>query len=159
MKKIKIFVDMDATLAEWKKTAKFEDLYKKDYFKTLKPHFNLIEALNELIKDEKIEVYVLSAYLIDSKYALKEKNIWLDQYFNIPKSNRLFLPCGENKNIYCDGKFSLLIDDYNLNLNSWKGTKIKFCNGINDVRGTFEGLRITSNDTKDEIVQKIKSLF
>ena len=28
----KIFVDMDGTLTEWKKSAKFEDLYKKNYF-------------------------------------------------------------------------------------------------------------------------------
>ena len=155
----KIFVDMDGTLTEWKKSAKFEDLYKKNYFLDLKPHKNLIEALKELHKIENIEIYILSAYLIDSKYALKEKNQWLDKYFNVPKTNRLFLPCGENKNIYCENEHSLLLDDYNLNLNSWNGLKIKIVNGVNDIRKTFNGPRINILDAKDKIISQIKSFL
>ena len=159
MKQLKIFVDMDGTIAEWRKSAKFEDLYKKNYFLSLKPHQNLIDALLELNKESNVSIYVLSAYLIDSKYALKEKNKWLDKHFNIPRTSRLFLPCGENKNIYCEKNNCLLIDDYNLNLNSWNGLKIKAVNNVNDVKGSFDGPRINVFDTKENIIKQIKSLL
>ncbi len=151
--KIKIFVDMDGTLAEWKASANFEDLYKENYFLNLKPHDELIKALNVL--KEEFDIYVLSSYLSDSKYALKEKNMWLDKHFNIPMVNRLFLPCGYSKNIY-SSETSLLIDDYSKNLTEWSGKKIKALNGANGSGVKYRGARLDVFSNYKNQIQMIK---
>ena len=76
----RLFVDMDGTLAEFKTVDTLETLYEKDYFINLKPNENVLGAIKQLIADNDIDVYILSAYLTDSRYALEEKNAWLDKY-------------------------------------------------------------------------------
>lgn len=97
----RLFIDMDGTLATFNQIDKIESLYEEGYFYNLKPYENVIKAVKDIIKENKeIDVYILSAYLSDSDYALKEKNAWLDKYLpEITKEKRLFLPCGENKKI------------------------------------------------------------
>lgn len=78
--KQRLFVDMDGTLAEFKPVDTLETLYEKDYFLNLKPNENVLGAIKQLIAQNDIDVYILSAYLSDSHYALDEKNAWLDKY-------------------------------------------------------------------------------
>lgn len=69
MSKPKIFVDMDGTLAEWKtievptqiptdEIQKFiyDKLYQPDYFYTLKPHSNLIAAIQRIINESYTDI-------------------------------------------------------------------------------------------------------
>ena len=87
----KIFIDMDGTLAEFKPCEKLETLFEEGYFRNLKPQMTVVEAARELIASEEFDVYVLSAVLTDSKYALKEKNEWLDEFLpELPKDKRIF---------------------------------------------------------------------
>lgn len=139
----RLFVDMDGTLAVFKPVDEMETLYEKGYFLNLEPHENVVAAIKEIItKNPDIEVYILSAYLTDSKYALQEKNAWLDRYLpEIDREHRVFVPCGIDKKegIRDIREDDFLLDDYTKNLNEWQppARGIKLLNGINHSRGTW----------------------
>lgn len=159
----KIFIDMDGTLAEFKPCEKLETLFEEGYFRNLKPQMTVVEAARELIASEEFDVYVLSAVLTDSKYALKEKNEWLDEFLpELPKDKRIFPPCGEDKKKYVDlSEGDLLLDDYTKNLIDWEppGTAIKLLNGINHTNETWEGNCVNGVvTTSNELVDKIHSI-
>ena len=93
-KRQRLFVDMDGTLAEFKKTEYLEQLYEQGYFLNLKPQQNVIEAVKKLMAENPDkEIYLMSSVLSDSHYALAEKNAWLDRYLpEIDRLNRIFPP-------------------------------------------------------------------
>lgn len=142
--KQRLFVDMDGTLAEFKPVDTLEVLYEKDYFLNLKPNENVLGAIKQLIAKNDIDVYILSAYLSDSHYALDEKNAWLDKYLpELPQEKRLFVPCGTDKSIVVPGHIKhddYLLDDYTKNLSEWEppARGIKLINGINHTNGTWQ---------------------
>lgn len=159
---MRIFVDMDGTLAEWKTATAFEDLFEEGYFKSLMPHSNVVLALKSLIGEKGIEGFIDSHYLQDSRYALKEKNEWVDSMLpEIPRANRIFSPCGTDKSVHVPGgvkSTDILIDDYSPNLRIWEaagGTGIKFMNGINGTKGTWSGARISKDDDVKKIIYTI----
>ncbi len=156
----RIFVDMDGTLAKWNNVAT-EVLYEKGYYRNLEPNQILVDEVKRLINNGE-DVYVLSSFLSDSEYALSEKNLWLDEYLpEIPKDKRIFVHYGDNKNDYITNGITIsdyLIDDYTKNLLSWKqagGTGIKFLNGINHTKGTWDGFKIKNNKDITEKIQFI----
>jgi len=158
----RLFGDMDGSFAEWKPVTAFEDLYEEGYFRTLKAHDALVLAFRAVITSEGVEGFINSHYLQDSKYALKEKNSWVDEQLpEIPRHNRIFSSCGINKTKYVPGGIKpndILIDDYTPNLREWEaagGTGIKFMNGINGTKGTWNGLRIDKNDSPEKIAKLI----
>ena len=141
----RLFVDMDGTLAEFKQVDAIEQLYEKDYFKNLSPQLSVVEAVRGIVKEcPDIEVYILSAVLSDSAYALREKNEWLDRYLpEIDEAHRLFPPCGSDKKEFIRGGVTssdYLLDDYTVNLNTWDppARGIKLLNGINHTGGTWQ---------------------
>lgn len=148
---IKLFVDMDGTLAEWRKAASYEHLFLDDYFYTLKPHRTLIRWLNKIQNENKnVEVYVASSYILDKH--INEKNLWLDKYFPIPEDRRIFIP-EDCKKSECVSKFlneqitinHILLDDFTQNLVEWEnngGTSIKALNGINKLDEKWKGLAL-----------------
>lgn len=124
-RKQRLFVDMDGTLAVFKPVDELETLYEEGYFKRLAPQRNVVEAVRKIIMEHpEIEVNILSAYLTDSEYALKEKNEWLDRYLpEINQDHRIFVACGaDKKEGIRDGirKTDFLLDDYTKNLNEWQ---------------------------------------
>lgn len=136
---------MDGTLATFHPVDKIETLYEEGYFRDLEPIHNVVNATREIVKEEpEIEVYILSAYLTDSNYALKEKNEWLDKYLpEVSKENRIFTPCGQDKKQAVSGgvkENDFLLDDYTHNLTLWQppGQGIKLLNGINHTRRTWK---------------------
>ncbi len=75
MKKIRVFVGLEGTLAKFKKIKKIEDIFMDDYFKYICPYESMIEALKELVKEE-MDVYIISSVLNERS---KDKiNKWLD---------------------------------------------------------------------------------
>lgn len=145
----RLFVDMDGTLAVFTPVDELETLYEKGYFANLVPHENVVAAVQDIIKNHpEIEVHILSAYLTDSKYALQEKNAWLDKYLpEIDQTHRVFVPCGSDKKDGIEGGIrpdDYLLDDYTLNLNDWQppAKGIKLLNAINHTRGSWEHDRI-----------------
>lgn len=164
--KRRLFVDMDGTLAEWKPTTKFEDLYEKNYFFDLAPYENVVEAVRKIVKEEPdIEVFILSAYLTDSDYALTEKQAWLDKYLpEIDQEHRIFCTCQTkvNKKEYAPGgilETDRLLDDYTMNLNDWEppAVGIKLINGINDTHKSWIGERISRFESPDTLKESIVS--
>ena len=143
----RLFVDMDGTLAVFQSVDTLEKLYEKDYFLNLRPQINVIDGIRFIIKNHpEVEVFILSAVLSDSPYAIPEKNAWLDKYLpEVDAVHRLYPKCGESKKEFLEREQGgieqndFLLDDYSKNLHSWdppaKG--IKVMNGINGKNGTW----------------------
>lgn len=143
----RLFVDMDGTLAVFRSVDTLEKLYEKDYFANLEPQMNVIDGIRHIIRNNpKIEVFVLSAVLSDSPYAVPEKNEWLDKYLpEVDAEHRLYPACGESKKEFLKGSYGgvrsddFLLDDYSKNLHEWEppAKGIKVMNGINGKNGTW----------------------
>lgn len=164
--KYRLFVDIDGTLARFFAVDSIETLYEKGYFRKLPPITNVVNAVRDIIyKSNDIEVFILSAYLTDSKYAKNEKNQWLDEHLpEIDHNNRVFVPCGTNKSTYIENisEKDFLLDDYTKNLKLWSppGKGIKLLNGINHTRGSWKGDCVSTKDnTYKEISDKIISII
>lgn len=148
MKK-RLFVDMDGVLAVFNPIAQIEDLYEEGYFRNLKPQQNVVDAVKLLCKHPDVEVFILSSVL-DSPYALKEKNAWLDEFMpEIDNEHRCFVPYGKEKKDYIPmfNSADTLLDDYSKNLHEWcpPGVGIKLMNGINGNFGTWNGSKVDYN--------------
>ncbi len=145
---MRIFVDMDGTLAKWN-NVEFEQLFEQGYYRNLEPNAALVAEVRGLIQNGN-DVYILSAYLTESDYAYQEKLDWLDEHIpELTAEKTILLPYGENKAAYLKEHYSpiahddVLIDDYTQNLLEWRdygGEGIKYLNGINHTRGTWKGL-------------------
>ena len=163
--KQRLFVDMDGTLAEFKTVDTLETLYEKDYFINLKPNENVLGAIKQLIADNDFDVYILSAYLTDSRYALEEKNAWLDKYLpELPQEKRLFVPCGTDKSVAVPGLIrpdDYLLDDYTKNLSEWEppARGIKLINGTNHTNGTWQGDKIQFTHAPEELSSMISDVM
>lgn len=163
--KQRLFVDIDGTLAVFKPVDTLETLYEKGYFLNLAPHENVVAAVKEIVTNHpEIEVNILSAYLTDSKYALQEKNEWLDRYLpEIDQTHRIFVPCGSDKKEGIGGIRSddFLLDDYTHNLNEWQppARGIKLLNAINHTRGSWEHDRIRYDRTPTDLADGIISIM
>lgn len=164
--KKRLFVDMDGTLAVFTPALKLETLYEQGYFYSLAPINSVLEAVKIVLHDSpEIEVNILSAVLTDSKFALDEKNAWLDKYLpEIPKERRIFPPCGTDKKQYIADWISeddFLLDDYTVNLAAWEppARGIKLLNGINNTKGTWQGDMVSFEETPAEIAQSITDIM
>lgn len=165
MEKKRLFVDMDGVLAVFNnQISSTEELYAEGYFRNLKPQENVVNAIRELIKEDKFDIYILSSYLADSKYALKEKNAWLDEYLPEMRQNmRIFVPCGTEKGDYvkdlCPEDF--LLDDYTHNLLLWQppATGIKLLNDINHTQGTWQHNRISFSRSAESLAQAMREVI
>ena len=148
----RIFVDMDGVLAKFNHVQSEEELYEKGYFAQLEPLPTVVDGMKQYIKEHPDkDIYILSAYLTESPYALQEKNEWLDRYLpEIQSDHRIFCPCGKQKANYIIGgikETDILIDDYTKNLEQWKqqgGIGVKLLNGINGNYGTWQDYRVTA---------------
>ena len=159
--KHRLYVDMDGTLAVFKKVDTLEKLYEKGYFENLEPFEKVVNAI-KIIKQERpeIDVHILSSVLTDSKYALKEKNAWLDRYLpEIDEEHRKFVPCGSDKKEHIKdlSPEDSLLDDYTNNLLSWEppAKGIKLLNNINHTRGTWTSDRVRFDRDPDELAEQI----
>ena len=169
---MRIFVDMDGTLAKWNNVSS-EQLLEQGYYRNLEANQKLVDDVNSLIKQGE-DVYILSCYLTDSKFAFDEKREWIKEYLpELPEEKYILIPYSEpeldkdgniikdengkvkmvqtNKAEYLKEHYSpitnqdYLIDDYTKNLLEWKeygGIGVKYINGINHTRGTWNGLMI-----------------
>lgn len=156
--KKRLYVDMDGVLAKWGQISSEEELYNPRYFASRPAEKAVIDAVNAVISSNSAEVFILSAYLANSPYALDEKNLWLDKHLPaVDLEHRLWCVCGDNKSARARAyKFEvgerpygltpddILLDDYSKNLREWViggGTAIKFLNGINGTKGTWKALK------------------
>lgn len=161
----RLFFDMDGTLAVFSPILDESELYVEGKFLNQLPQENLISAVKALLLEGLDNIYILSAYLLDSPYALNEKNQWLDQFLpELPASHRIFVPVGTDKKAALSGGISkddILLDDYSVNLHDWNtvGTGVKFLNGINHTKGTWQGEMISCDATTEELKAELSQLL
>lgn len=142
-----VYFDIDGTLAYFYKDGKgltYEEMFDPDnhYFRYLERHEYMILLAEELDKIG-IDVCVISS----SDYrSLKDKYDWLKE--NLPflkDENIFFCPIGTDKTKFIKGNanISILIDDYNPNLEKWDkagGLGIKTINSINSPNFKYKNL-------------------
>lgn len=162
MAEARLLIDMDGTLAKFKTVNTMESLYEEGYFLDLEPMQNVIDAVKLIIQQQpELPVYIISSVLSDSKYAMMEKNKWLDKYLpEISIENRFFPPCGENKLEYAPGGIRIndyLLDDYTQNLNQWEppAKGIKLLNGINHTNESWQGNMLRYDKEPEELARNI----
>lgn len=122
---MKIFFDLDGTLADFDNAGGISKMYQKGFFYNLKPYRNGLEIVANLQRGGN-DVYILSA-CIDSPYCKKEKIKWIKKYLPfIKKQNIYLIPVGMSKAGFVKKMFGkidknfILFDDYKVNLYEWK---------------------------------------
>lgn len=121
---IKLFFDLDGTLARFNVRNALERFDKEEGFFAKLKAYKGIEVINELAKNN--EIYIVSAS--PNEQADKDKMIWIDKYLNnIKKENIIICRIGENKANIIQNKIGInidmscyLIDDYSKNLFEWE---------------------------------------
>ena len=166
--KIRIFVDMDGTLARFHdENLYLERMFEKGFFRDLKPFENAVSAIKELVKDNTSEIFILSATV--NSCSLEEKQEWLDRYLpEIDKEHRIFTSLNVPKSEAIGHRLTdkdILIDDYNKNLLEWQkagGTSVKAKNNINHkgLHGElWKGDLIDITDTAESIVEHMTKII
>lgn len=121
---IKIFLDLDGTLAKFNVRNALERFDKeKGFFARLKAYKN-IEIVNELAKNNNL--FVISAS--PNEQADRDKLEWLNKYLpNIQLDNVTICRLGQNKAQIIQDKYNIaidnncyLLDDYTKNLVEWE---------------------------------------
>lgn len=129
MKKIKVYLDLDGTIAslytekDWLKRLHNEE---EGLFLNLKPIINQ-ETLLEKFPKEKYEIVILSmtpkdASLEYCERVKTEKDLWLSKHFP-SLTKRIYKKYGHNKNLKNSAN-AILIDDNEIIRNNWRGVAL-----------------------------------
>lgn len=149
----KLFLDMDGTLAKFnsKKNALERFDKEKDFFTNLKPFVN-IDIINQLVENNVVEIFIISAS--PNQQADNDKLKWINTYLpKVKEQNICFCRLGQNKAKVIKDKLNIdidnncyLLDDYTKNLIEWnncKGIGIKRLTSLADnSRKIWKGLSI-----------------
>lgn len=148
IEKQRYFIDMDGVIVKWNTDANIEEVTAPGYFKNCEPVLQMLEAIKLLIYDNTTDVYILSKVFEDS-HSIYEKKCWLKKYLpEMDYSKCIFVPYSSNKSYHIPGgirKDDVLVDDFTDNLISWSGIGIKFLNGINATKRTWDGYTVSIN--------------
>jgi len=152
---IKVFLDLDGTLARFNVRNALERFDKEEgFFARLKAYKN-IEIVNELAKNNNL--FVISAS--PNEQADKDKLEWLSKYLpNIQLDNVTICRLGQNKAQIIQDKYNItidsncyLLDDYTKNLVEWEsfgGKGIKRLTRVSD-NSTKKWKGLTLKDLKE----------
>ena len=192
----RLFVDMDGTIAEWRNlsinvTAEEEAksmmieqklneiLYSPDYFLSLAPQQNVIDAVRYINNNKLAEVFISSCVMPDKDgiSPTQQKQDYIDKYLpEIDKDHRIFVPDGEDKKAYIPGgvkEDDYLLDDFTKNLVRWEtpsslpgtetkeiaGKGIKLLNQVNSRKNTWTGSKISYHSKPLDIVFDIAQIM
>ena len=167
-----IYIDIDGTLAYFYRNGRgftYEEMFfpGNHYFRNLEPHIYMIYLVETLSKFR--DVCIISS--ADYK-TIQDKYEWIKEYLPfISDDNIFFCPLGVDKTKFVKGNAekSILIDDYNLNLEAWDkngGVAIKAINSINtpterfvhiNVRDKEKWLKSQMESSGDEQIEKLKT--
>lgn len=135
-----IYIDMDGVLARWCETSTREDTHRHGYFLTREPEPAVIEAARVLS-----HASILSAVYEDD-HSCTEKRIWLRAH-GLGDIPFIAVPYGSRKGDFIkDEASAILLDDFSKNLEEWRGTPVKFYNGINGKKKAHTYHYSLSND-------------
>ena len=131
-----IYFDIDGVLGKWYADARgyssLEEIIDpvNHYFRDIEPHPFMIDLAHAL-QDNGEDVCIISS---SDWGTTRDKWAWIDANLPfLPKENIFFCPLGANKTEFVKGNAdkSILIDDYNVNLDEWTGKSIKAINTVN----------------------------
>lgn len=153
-----VYFDIDGTLGKWYVDGRgftYEEIInpQNHYFRDIEP-CELMIRLAEQLQEDGVDVCIISAA---DKNTIRDKWDWIDEHLPfIPKENVCFSPIGADKSGFVKGnaEISVLIDDYNNNLEAWKGTAIKAINGINSHQDRFAEIDLTAAGEADVLLDK-----
>ena len=136
-----VYIDIDGTLGKWYTDMRgytYEEMLDpaNHYFRDIEPCDAMI-MLAQTLWDMGLDVNIISAA---DKNTIRDKWEWIREHLPfIPTENICFCPIGADKNNFVKGnaEISALIDDYNKNLNEWKGVAFKALNGVNSHQDKF----------------------
>lgn len=137
---VKVYFDMDGTLAVFNKNATMEEVFSPGYFRNLAPIPEMIDLASELC-ERGYDVNILSGACHS---ALQEKIEWLQEHMPfITPDHYTFVPVDADKSQFIpDPRHSILIDDYNKNLDAWKGLALKCKTDINSHNPKYTSLEV-----------------
>lgn len=147
-----VYIDIDGTLGRWysdsRGYANLEEILDpaNHYFRDIEPHPFMIEVAKQL-HDDGFDVCILSAA---DKGTIRDKWDWISQHLPfIEKSNIFFTPLGADKSEFVkkNAEISVLIDDYNVNLDAWKGYPVKAINTVNSHQYVLPEIDIKSAES------------
>lgn len=157
----RLFVDLDGTCAKWFAVAE-EQLFEKGYYRNLPEYENVVAAINMIVdKHSDIEVFVLSKYLTNSKYALQEKQEWVAEHLpGIDQAHCIFVPYEKDKRDMIPQGLrttDYLLDDYTKNFENWMppARGVKLLNGINHTKGTWQHDRLSLLREPEEFAEAL----
>lgn len=159
-----VYFDIDGTLGKWYADGKGLSLEEmidpaNHYFRDIEPIDYMI-CLAEHLHEQGVDVCVVSAAYKDT---IRDKWDWIQEHLPfIPEENICFAPIGADKTDFVKGNadISILVDDYNKNLEQWKGTAIKALNGINSPSASFKSIDLYSIEKSNEArVEKADALY
>lgn len=146
-----VYFDIDGTLGKWYADGwglSYEEIIdpQNHYFRNIEPHDMMI-LLAKKLQEDGVDVCIISAA---DKNTIRDKWEWIDEHLPfIPKENICFSPIGADKSEFVKGnaEISILIDDYNKNLEDWKGTSIKAINTVNSHQDKFAEIDFTYSES------------
>ena len=159
----RFFFDMDGVLAKWE-SASLEQMTTPGFFLNRVPDDNSLKMLNVLkirCETEGAQIYILSSYLLPM--SMEEKIQWNEKYTGIPLNHQVYVKYGESKSDAIDQiggvrKNDVLLDDFSDNLREWKGIAVKYYNGINGTKGTWDGFSIHANMNPDIMASQLEAI-
>lgn len=154
-----VYFDIDGVLGKWYADARgyssIEEIIDpcNHYFRDIEPHPAAIELAKTLC-EKGADVCIISAADIN---IIRDKWEWLAEHLPfIRKENIFFSPLGANKAEYIKGnsRRSLLIDDYNVNLNAWDGKAMKAINTVNSHQDKYPEFDIATAEIAEDLVAR-----
>ena len=143
---IKLYLDMDGTLAEWRSASSEDDLLTPGYFASLNPQWNVVMGVERFcLMHPEVEPIVLSCVLPGT--AADEKREWIKKYAPFIEKCIFVSSSREKAEHVNPDEINILLDDHTPNLQEFVKQKnnyaIKLINPINGKNGCWQGPRIS----------------
>ena len=165
LSKNRLFIDMDGTLCKWKVITQEEDLFSKGWFRDMEPIQSVVDAVNMIRAKDDVEVFIMTAIMEGSSYAMKEKKEWVKEHLpGFEDDHILFVPYGKHKHEFAPGGIlptDVLLDDYSWNLHEWDkhGIAVKIRTASNGTNGTWKGYTVYDTMQPKDIADALAILF
>lgn len=162
-----VYFDIDGTLGKWyadgRGYSSLEEIIDpaNHYFRDIEPHEFMIQLAEEL-QNRGRDVCIISAADRDT---IRDKMEWVHENMPFIKDENVFFsPIGTDKTKFIkdNAEISALIDDYNKNLDVWKGQAVKAINTVNSHQDKYPEIDMTIPEAEmlknKERLEKIERL-
>ena len=164
--KQRIFFDMDGVMAEFSLNSTIEEVASKGYFSSRIPIQGTIRAMEWLVKNTKLEVFVLTSVFNDD-HSRAEKLAWLRKHAPfLTEDHVIFSVYGKQSKSEAIGELfptDILVDDHTPNLKGnrgWHGVGVKFLNGINNrgASGGYDGYYVSVQTQPEKMAKQLAGI-